>query len=181
MRRLPVGLCVLTVILLLALDSSTCWGQPPFVDRNGSLWFYDRDRNLTPAPDAQRSRSRPTQRQARKPSASQGRQTPQDRNRVPSQGPSGRSYQGRHLGIGQAAVAVDGQMGVQVVTVSPGSAAERAGLEPGDVILSANGYLTQDVGNLPWIINNATAGSTLRMNVRNVRDGRVYLITAQLP
>jgi hypothetical protein len=33
---------------------------------------------------------------------------------------------------------------------------------------------------MPWIIANATPDDTLRMNVRNIRDGQVYLITAQL-
>ena len=38
------------------------------------------------------------------------------------------------------------------------SPAEQAGLQPGDVILSANGYLTQQSGNLAWIIATVPTG-----------------------
>jgi membrane-associated protease RseP (regulator of RpoE activity) len=90
--------------------------------------------------------------------------------------------QGRFLGVNQQAVIdPEGRRGIQIVNVSPGSAAERAGLEPGDVILSANGYATTEVTHLPWIISNAMVDDALRLNVRNVRDGLVYSIAAQIP
>ncbi|MFI5461654.1 MAG: PDZ domain-containing protein [Isosphaerales bacterium] len=86
----------------------------------------------------------------------------------------------RYLGIDQLQV-VDGQgqRGIQIVSVHKGSVAEKAGLERGDLLLFCNGYVTQNVGDLPWIIANTT-DSTLRLHVRNVRDGLVYRITVEL-
>ena len=62
----------------------------------------------------------------------------------------------RDLGIDeQPVVDVDGVRGMKVSTVYPGTAAEKAGLKPGDVIRSINGYRTEQPGNLAWIIVNA--------------------------
>ena len=44
--------------------------------------------------------------------------------------------------------------------------ADRAGLHQGDVIRSANGYLTEVPGNLAWIITNAAPKNILKMVVR---------------
>jgi serine protease Do len=74
-----------------------------------------------------------------------------------------------------------GGRGMQVARVYPGSAAEQAGLQVGDVIHSANGYLTQEHGNLAWIIANTAPNGELRMNVRTARDGVDHLITARVP
>jgi S1-C subfamily serine protease len=66
----------------------------------------------------------------------------------------------------------DGRLrGMQVTRVYPGSAAERAGLQVGDFIRSANGYATQVHGNLTWIISNLPANGVLQMSVRTARDG----------
>ena len=63
--------------------------------------------------------------------------------------------QGRYLGIMQQAVIdPEGRVGIQVMSVTPGSPAHLVGLESGDVILSANGYSMQDVGTLPWLVNS---------------------------
>ena len=51
--------------------------------------------------------------------------------------------QGRFLGIDEQAVVDAGVAGMQVVRVYPGSPAEQGGLQVGDVILSANGYLIE--------------------------------------
>ena len=51
----------------------------------------------------------------------------------------------------------------------------------GDVIYSANGYLTQQHGNLTWIIGTVPSNGELRMNVRTARDGAVHVVTARLP
>ncbi len=77
--------------------------------------------------------------------------------------------QGRYLGIDQLAVVDGGVPGMQVVGVYPGSPAEQAGLHAGDVIHSANGYLTQEAGNLPWIIANTPPSGVLQMNVRTAK------------
>src|SRR5208283_1209551 len=61
--------------------------------------------------------------------------------------------QGAMLGIDEQAVVDALGQGMRVDRVYSGSPAERAGLQVGDVIHSANGYLTQIHGNLTWIIN----------------------------
>ena len=70
---------------------------------------------------------------------------------------------------------------MKVLRVYSGSPAEQAGLQPGDVILSANDYLTQQHGNLTWIIGNVPANGELRMTVRTARDGAIHVLTARVP
>jgi len=70
---------------------------------------------------------------------------------------------------------------MKVMGVYPGSAAERAGLQPGDVIQSANGYVTQQQGNLAWIISTVPPNGVLQMNVRKATDGAVHVVSATLP
>jgi membrane-associated protease RseP (regulator of RpoE activity) len=90
--------------------------------------------------------------------------------------------QGRYLGINEEAVAeTGGKRGIKVTNVYPGTPAEKAGLHTGDVIHSINGYLTEERGNLAWIIANAAPQNTLKMNVRTVQDGKDHTITAQIP
>ncbi len=90
--------------------------------------------------------------------------------------------QGRVLGIDEKQV-VDpsGRKGMQITKVYPGTAAEKAGLQEGDVIHSVNGYLTEVSGNLAWIITNAARDNVLKMVVRTAKDGREYTYTATLP
>lgn len=88
----------------------------------------------------------------------------------------------RYLGIDEEpTVDPDGKPGIKVSRVFPGSPAEKAGLHAGDVIYSINGYLTQERGNLAWIISVVTPNNLLKMNVRSVSDGRVHSIVADLP
>ena len=68
--------------------------------------------------------------------------------------------------------------GALVAQVTPGSAAAKAGLKPGDVILSANGQTIVDSGDLPASIALAKPGDKLQMNIW--RDGRNDEITATL-
>jgi hypothetical protein len=90
--------------------------------------------------------------------------------------------QGRYLGINEEPVTeAGGRQAIKVANVYPGTPAEKAGLQPGDVIHSINGYLTEQRGNLAWIIANAAPGNVLKMNVRTARDGQEHTITAQLP
>ena len=89
--------------------------------------------------------------------------------------------QGRYLGIDEQAVVDGSGQGMQVVRVYAGSAAEQAGLQAGDVIYSANGYLTQQHGNLTWIISTIPSNGILRMNVRSARDGAMRTVSAQIP
>ena len=68
--------------------------------------------------------------------------------------------------------------GALVAQVTPGSAAAKAGLKPGDVILSANGQTIVDSGDLPASIALAKPGEKLHMNIW--RDGHNDEITATL-
>jgi S1-C subfamily serine protease len=91
--------------------------------------------------------------------------------------PNGR----RVLGIDEEPVNLaDGRKGMKITNVYAGTAAEQAGLQVGDVLRSVNGYLTEQRGNLAWIIANATPSNTLKMIVRTVKDGD-RTITATLP
>ncbi len=49
------------------------------------------------------------------------------------------------------------------------------------MIRSINGYLTEQPGNLAWIIANAAPDKVLKMSVRTASDGEVHTITARLP
>ena len=85
------------------------------------------------------------------------------------------------LGIDeQPVVDPDVVQGIRVARVDPETAAARAGLQPGDVILSSNGYLTEQPGNLAWIIAQAAPGKVLQMKVRKAGDGREQIITVPL-
>jgi len=87
-----------------------------------------------------------------------------------------------YLGIDEEpVVGPDGVRGVRVSNVYPATAAEKAGLQPGDVILSINGYRTERRGDLAWIVTNASPDKVLQMNVRKVGDGKVHTVTVQLP
>src|SRR5262249_3555128 len=90
--------------------------------------------------------------------------------------------QGRELGIDEEPITdAIGQRGGKATTVSPGTAAERAGLRVGDVIYASNGYLTEQRGNLAWIIARVAPETRLNMSVKAASDRREHFITAQLP
>lgn len=88
----------------------------------------------------------------------------------------------RFLGIDEEPTVDDaGVRGIKVTRVIPGSPAEKAGLHPGDIIHSINGYLTTERGNLAWIISVATPNNVLKMIVRTAVDGKIQTILADLP
>jgi membrane-associated protease RseP (regulator of RpoE activity) len=88
----------------------------------------------------------------------------------------------RLLGIDEDPVDLpDGRKGMKIGKVYPGTAAEKAGLRPGDVIRSINGYLTEQRGNLAWIIANAAPNNELKITVQTTKDGQAHLVTAKLP
>jgi hypothetical protein len=89
--------------------------------------------------------------------------------------------QGRYLGIDEQPVTDASGSGMKVMQVYSGSAAQQAGLQVGDVIYSANGYTTQQPGNLAWIIATVPSNGVLQMTVRTARDGAFHVINAQLP
>lgn len=63
-----------------------------------------------------------------------------------------------------------GDMGQRIVQVQPGSAAQRSGLEVGDIIITANGRKAQTVDDLSQAI--AASGGVLELTIRNVRNGQ---------
>ena len=77
-------------------------------------------------------------------------------------------------------VDVDGVRGMKVTKIYPGTAADKAGLKPGDVIRSVNGYLTEKPGNMAWIITNKAPDRVLKIKVRSATDGEQHSITIEL-
>ncbi len=73
-----------------------------------------------------------------------------------------------------------GRRGLKVASVAAGTPAEKAGLRPGDLIQSVNGYHTTTAGNLPWIVDNAAPDKVLTMNVYTTSDGKERTLKAEL-
>ena len=48
------------------------------------------------------------------------------------------------------------------------------------MIRSVNGYLTEQRGNLAWVIANATPNNELKITVQTAKDGQNHLVTATL-
>ena len=84
------------------------------------------------------------------------------------------------LGIDEEKVSDATGSHIQVTRVHPGSPAERAGLKVGDTIVSANGYLTQEAGNLAWIINHHAPNGVVTLNIRKVANGQAATVNATL-
>jgi hypothetical protein len=100
----------------------------------------------------------------------------------PGMGTSNGVASGHYLGIDEEPmVDTGGVRGMKIAKVYPGTAAEKAGLQVGDVLHSVNGYLTQQRGNLAWIIASAAPDNVLKMNVRTIGDGQEHTITARIP
>ncbi len=71
--------------------------------------------------------------------------------------------------------------GLKVTRLQPGGAGEKAGLQVGDVIRAANGYLTEQPGNLTWIVANASPDNNIKFTILAAKDGEVRTITARRP
>ncbi len=83
----------------------------------------------------------------------------------------------RILGIDEEPVVLsDGRKAMKITNVYSGTGASSAGLQVGDVLISANGYLTEQRGNLAWIIANATPGKELKLVVRTAKDGKDHTV-----
>jgi hypothetical protein len=90
--------------------------------------------------------------------------------------------QGRRLGIDEEPVVDDtGRRGMKVTNVYPGTPADEAGLQVGDIIYVVNGYPTEQRGNLTWIIANAASDHQLTMSVKTANEVQEHSLTVQLP
>ncbi|HEU4394993.1 MAG TPA: M20/M25/M40 family metallo-hydrolase [Planctomycetota bacterium] len=72
-----------------------------------------------------------------------------------------------------------GATGALVREVAPGSVAEKAGVKPGDRILSFGGREVADAAALPAVLRTATAGA--KVKVRVLRDGAEVELEAAFP
>ena len=87
----------------------------------------------------------------------------------------------RSLGVDtEPDVDANGVRGLRVTRVDPGGAAGKAGLGAGDVIRSANGYLTEQPGNVTWILNEAAPDGVVTLSVRVANERDVRTVTARL-
>ncbi|TVT52112.1 MAG: DegQ family serine endoprotease [Azoarcus sp. PHD] len=68
--------------------------------------------------------------------------------------------------------------GALIASVDPGSAADKAGLQAGDVVLGVDGIRVADSADLPRIIGEKRPGTKVRLDVW--RDGRNREVTAVL-
>jgi hypothetical protein len=101
---------------------------------------------------------------------------------APASGAATPGMQRRYLGIDEEPmVGSDGSKAMKISNIYPNTPAEKAGLKVGDVLRSVNGYLTEQRGNLAWIIANATPNNELKLNVQTAKDGQTHQIVATLP
>ncbi len=88
----------------------------------------------------------------------------------------------RDFGIDEEPVIdANGVRAIKVSAVYPESLAQKARLQPGDVIRSINHYVPTQPGDLGLIIANTTHGSDLIMYILKLSDGKEHAVTVQLP
>ena len=75
------------------------------------------------------------------------------------------------------ALQLDRPVGALVNDVSPGGAAERAGIEPGDVILSFNNTEVQTWNDLPPLVGANPPGTEAEVRVSREGDDKVFVVT----
>ena len=84
------------------------------------------------------------------------------------------------MGVDLQDHSIDQEMGkgIKIVSVFPKGPGDRAGLQAGDVLLSANDFPLHDSGAFVEMINDATAGQTLYLKVW--RQGRIVRLNLLL-
>jgi hypothetical protein len=75
------------------------------------------------------------------------------------------------MGVFTQPLRLGDRAGLQITQVAPRGAALQAGLEPGDIILEANGEPTQSQADLLRVISRS--GGSLKVTIRDVRTGRL--------
>ncbi|PZX46450.1 S1C family serine protease [Algoriphagus chordae] len=70
------------------------------------------------------------------------------------------------------------EQGVYIRTVNENSGGEEAGLKPGDIIISVDGRVTNNVANLQEMVARKRPGD--KVDVEYIRDGETYTTTATL-
>jgi serine protease Do len=98
----------------------------------------------------------------------------------------GKVTRGR-IGVGIGAVPADAvdefgltdRNGAVVLNISPGGAAERAGLEPGDVIISYNGKPIRNRDELVAMVTATKPGSTVPVVIVRDRNQRTVSVTVE--
>ncbi|MGN6329019.1 MAG: DegQ family serine endoprotease [Rhodanobacter sp.] len=65
---------------------------------------------------------------------------------------------------------LDNGVGAAVAAVTPGSGAEKAGVQPGDIILAYNGHVLQQAADLPPLVGMTKPGTTVPMEI--LRNGK---------
>ncbi|MCK6374139.1 MAG: DegQ family serine endoprotease [Zoogloea sp.] len=93
-----------------------------------------------------------------------------------SRGRLGVAIQGLDADLAQN-FGLDKPNGALVANVEPGSPAEKAGLQPGDVVLGVNGQKVDSSADLPRIIGDQKPGSVVRLSVWRDRKARELNVT----
>ena len=69
--------------------------------------------------------------------------------------------------------------GVMVAEVYPGGAAERAGLQPQDIILTVDGQAVNDPNSLDYAIGTRSVGDSLKLEVRHGKEVHTVTLRAE--
>jgi len=93
-----------------------------------------------------------------------------------SRGRLGVSIQGLDADLAQN-FGLDKPNGALVANVESGSPAEKAGLQPGDVVLGVNGQKVDNSADLPRIIGDQKPGSVVRLSIWRDRKARELSVT----
>ena len=78
----------------------------------------------------------------------------------------------------QQSLSLPDDSGALISDVAPGSPAEKAGIQRGDVVLEISGTKIKDVDDLPKIVANFTPGT--RTNLKIFRDGGIENVKVKL-
>jgi S1-C subfamily serine protease len=82
------------------------------------------------------------------------------------------------LGMSAESVTLGTRSAIKVIRVEPTGLAAKAGLEPGDIVVAANGVPTTSVEQLLSALRKS--GSTLNLTVRDTRTGRDTAVALEL-